>query len=148
MTSAGRNVPYAGEMSQHTPPQNEHWKQVYGWISRHRNPDDDGWWVQLRTSKNSAVMLSWESPIAGTVSLQLSTAARKERRDRANLTIQRTSPLEVLESRQVPGNEAVKVEIPTIHVKPGDRLYIIGDGGEVMIDNIQIKLLSLSDSER
>jgi hypothetical protein len=144
-SAALRNIPYAGEMSHHTPPENDKLKDGYGWVSRRKNPSDDSWMTQLRPYPNVAVMVAWESPIAGIVSLDLKTKERTDARNPATLTIQRTGPFETLEEQEISRGEPAHIEKPSIAVKPGDRIYIVGSsrGQDVLIEDLKIKLVSL-----
>jgi hypothetical protein len=142
------NVPYAGDMVHHMPYADEHYKQVYGWIARHKNPADGSWMIQLRPRVNSAAILAWKAPISGKVSLDLSTFAKPENARKATLTIQRTNPLAQLDVQRVPGDQSVVVSVPEIDVKVGDRIYIIGteqpDYSELMIQSLKIKLKAIT----
>ena len=140
---AGGTVPYAGDMSHHTKPQNPPYKDPYGWVSRRKNPTTDAWMIQLRPNPNVAIGLAWESPIDGTVSLNLKTATR-EKVQPGTLTIQRSNPFKTLQEQSV-HNAPVEMQATEIQVKRGDRIYIMTNnrGQDVMIDDIQIKLISL-----
>ena len=139
------HVPYAGHMVQHLPYRDEHYKQVYGWISRHKNPADGSWMIHLKSQVNSVAVLAWESPITGKVSLNLVTHARKDKTRKATLAIQRTHPFTELDKQLVAGDQSVTINLPEIDVKAGDRIYIVGSDypgyTDLMIQSLQIVLL-------
>ncbi|HAI12540.1 MAG TPA: hypothetical protein DCM28_12605 [Phycisphaerales bacterium] len=142
-------VGYAGDMVQHTPYRDSRYKQVYGWVARHKNPADGSWMIQLRPSVNVSPILAWQAPISGKVSLVIDTYAKPDGAKRkGTLTVQRSGSLELLAEIRVPQNESVSIVLPEIQVKTGDRLYIIGshhpDYIDVMIQNLKIELVSLS----
>lgn len=143
--AAGRNIPYAGEMSHHTPTEHPELKGVYGWVSRRKNPADNSWMVEMRPASDCAVMVAWESPVAGTVSVDLKTAERLDVPNPSKLTIQRTGPLETLEEVEIKRGEQVHLERASLAVKPGDNIYFIasGKGQDLRIENLRIELVSL-----
>lgn len=142
------HVPYAGHMVQHLPYRDDHYKQVYGWISRHKNPTDGSWMIHLKSQVNSVAVLAWESPIKGTVSLNLTTHIRKDKNRKATLAIQRTHPFTELSKQQIAGDQSITVDLPEIQVKVGDRLYIVGSDypgyTDLMIQSLQITLKSMA----
>lgn len=143
-------VGYAGDMVQHTPYNDEHYQQVYGWVARHKNPTDGSWMIQLRPNVNCSVVLAWQAPITGKVSLAIDTFAKPDGTNRkGTLTIQRSGLTANLAEQRVSQNESVSVNLQDIDVKQGDRLYIIGsyypDYTDVMIKSLKIQLQSLSE---
>lgn len=141
-------VGYAGDMVHHMPYADPQYKQVYGWIARHKNPSDGSWMIQLRPRTNSVAVLGWKSPITGKVSLNLSTYAKADNTRKATLTIQRSNPLSQLVEQRVTGNESRVVDIPEIQVNTGDMIYIIGsdqpDYADVMLQSLKIQLMAIT----
>jgi hypothetical protein len=147
--TAPRFVPYAGEMSHHSEARHPDYRHAHGWIARHKDPEDGSWQVQLRTGANISPIVAWESPVDGVVSVNVATAVRPPRESRyapATLTIQRTGPLETLEEREVDAEDSASLQVPSVKVKAGDRIYIIGSserGQDVRLKQIKIELLKL-----
>lgn len=150
--TAPRFVPYAGAMSHHSEAKHPEFRSAHGWIARHKDPADDSWLLQLRTGANISPIIAWESPVDGTVSVALTTASQPPRPQPygpATLTVQRSNPLETLEECAVNAEHPTGLNIPSVKVKPGDRIYIIGSsprGQDVRLDEIKIELVKLGAS--
>lgn len=144
---ASPHVSYAGDMVLFLPVRDEQYKKVYGWIARHKNPDDGSWMIQLKPNRNSNTIIAWKSPIAGTVSVHITTVARKKFKSKSTLVIQRSDPLETVARLVVPGDQTVDMDVPSVAVKAGDMIYIIGtlEPGYInlMLQSLKITLLSM-----
>lgn len=135
-----------GRAMQLLPYDDEHNPSVHGEISFPLVSDEQDIMMRFRPNLNSNAILAWKAPIAGTVSLELTTAMRENMRRRSTLTIQRNNPLTILAQHLIPGNQSVNVDIPSINVKPGDMIYMIAsvepDRRDLVIQSLKIKLLS------
>jgi hypothetical protein len=121
-------------------------KNVHGWISIPFDMTDDGHILHMKPNINSNAIIAWKSPIEGTVSLDITTAVRENIQRSGTLTIQHNNPLRTLKTELIPGNQSVNIHIPSIKVKAGDMIYMVGSSlphrMDLKIKSLNITLLS------
>ena len=94
------------------------------------------------------LVLAWESPGTGTVDVSLSVRP-VEGQDGITLTVERNGPHRELMRRVFQPGEGGRIELESISVSKGDRLYFVGDmlpggeGSQLVLDELAIRLTKI-----
>ena len=126
--SSGANIPYAGLMAHLSPakdPDGRDYRYLHAWIA-HRKTPEGRWQMTLRPRANAAIILGWQSPITGVVSLSFDVAEVKGA-DPILFDITRNKEPKPLRTASVPVGGTALVELNSVTVKKGDFLYLIAD---------------------
>ena len=156
---AGLHAAYAGHYVHHSPYPGavKGFGNAYGWICRTRPDKDAPWQLVLRSPSQCMLILSWESPINGTIRIDArATAAEKNgataaERPGATLTIEHSRPFRRLLRRPFKRAESSTIELKTIEVRKGDRLFFAAespagsDAAALRFDFLKITLETLAE---
>lgn len=142
-------TPYTGPMSHHAPYAAKGYKHVHGWFDRVKTDDGD-WRLRARPRREMNLVLGWESPVSGVVSLEIALAAKGDTPGPpAWVTLQRGDPLQELARQKLIPGDAKQMELKDIDVKRGQMIYVVlaspGQNVRFEFEKLAIQLTRLAD---
>ena len=137
---AKQKTPYTGPMSHHSPYRADGFTNVHGWFDRVKLAEGT---LRLRARPRREVnlILAWESPIDGAVSIDLLASVTAH--TPVTLTIQHASPLSDLATVLVKPGKSQATRIERIEVSKGERIHFAAaapaDASALVFEKIAIK---------
>jgi hypothetical protein len=135
-------TPYTGPLVHLSPSKDETYKYIHGWICRRKAPEGH-WQLVLRPRVQAMLILGWESPVNGIVSVQ-GDIVPVEGQDGITLEIHHGT--QALFNKAYAVGEGGPVALSDIRVKKGDFFYFISDcmpgydTSKLVFDSLKINL--------
>jgi len=152
MPSGWANVSYAGRMAHLSPstePEGLPYRYLHGWIAREQTAEGR-WKMNVRPRANAAVILGWQSPVAGSVKVSYDVT-KVSGMDPISFEVLRNDELTPLLSQVVNVGDSTHMEIDDVTVQPGDFLYLFVDGkprydsSSAELENFKITLKTVNE---